>query len=100
MTAALFRTAWSTAPRHIHEKALLLGQHHEGALHGRRVLGTGDGIEAGLGRREGYAGDFSALDGERVDNARDRRGMHIAVDPDNLQRHRLALAYHDGPGGP
>src|SRR5437870_3805205 len=78
----------------------LLRQHHEGALHVRRVLGTGDGIETRLGGREGDAGDFSALNGERVDKARDRRWMHIAVDPDDLQRHRLSLAHHDSPRGP
>src|SRR5712692_6681314 len=86
--------------RDIHGCALLLGQHHQGALHVRRVLGTGDGIETGLGGREGDAGDFSALDGERVDKARDRRRVNIAVDPDDLQRHRLPLAHHDGPRRP
>src|SRR2546428_8228725 len=38
----------------------LLGQHHEGALHARRVLGTDDGVEAGLGGREGDDGDLPA----------------------------------------
>src|SRR5437870_775807 len=78
----------------------LLGQHHQGALHVGRVLGTGDWVEARLGGRERHAGDFPASDGERVHNARDRRRMNVAVDPDDLECHRLPLAHHDGPGRP
>src|SRR5437870_3466508 len=58
-----------------------------------------------MGQRPGLVAvkvtrDFSTLDDERVDKARYRRWMHIAVDPDDLQRHRLALAHHDSPRGP